>query len=448
MMIARFEAALKLKNIEDQERIFDEVGDMEGDAHDDVLCQLLAACVAPAESKTAAAVSRLLELGANPVYILSPDERELSGMRMGMVASHSTPLAIAIEFGRGDLAKQFFLAASQDCEGAGGFTSVPDVGVIGTLDPECRFPMNALGYAISCGQTEIFKELLAMLDLSADAVRQAMGQTIDDLIWAELFKQAPDSVLGDIVTLIGSGALLSNSTKVSLVMQSIRLDNGLDATRTGPWKSLPFAAMCTLATTPSAGASSAAVITTLRRLRDECNLDLKKIASPDFPGATLLHFAAVLGAPSVVNALLEMGLSGLATDESGRTPIDVARLAGNKAALDLLFFECSLDLSNELGKDIGAGDAYYDMAPNALIASPYVAPQQVNTQEMVMSAMSALPVEAAPDNLPAPAQVQAKKAGFDMFAQLKNRQAAALGKRPDELPVIESKTRKVQAGFV
>ena len=64
MIIARFNEALAQDDIEAQEAIFDEVGDLEGDAHTEVLCQLLAACIAPPEKKTAAAVSRLIELGA------------------------------------------------------------------------------------------------------------------------------------------------------------------------------------------------------------------------------------------------------------------------------------------------------------------------------------------------------------------------------------------------
>lgn len=444
--LEEFRSALSSGNDEALDAIIEEAAGMMGPEQTDVLAQMLMACVKHRGNK-ADCVERLLELGADPTGIVQEGERDLSGMRFHMKVSHVTPLAQAIDDGRSVLVSLCLRQCNVGLVSDDSLVHIPDVAVLYTAkDPQGAYPFNAFAFAIACGQTEIFRSMLSAADRDRDTVREAMGRALDDVLESGLLDQAPDSVLGDVVTLIGHGAPLSDFARTTLATMLIRLDNGWDLASPQDPRTLSFAAMATLSTTPLAKASAADAVTTLSRLKAECDVDLLAPASPDFPGATLLHYAAVAGHSGVISLLLEYGANPAAPDGAGRSSTYYAKAARHQVAQNLFMSECYLNLADDPSTNFGIGELPLQRDDQAVL------PVAAAVTDEILGELTGAPSANTGLTGPraAPAQSEAPQAPpatpRDAFNRLRGRQAAAAGKRPDEMPVVHAKPRK-KAGF-
>jgi hypothetical protein len=430
--------------------LIEEAAGMAGPEQSETLARMLFAC-ARQRGAPMACVERLLELGADPTFIVEDDQRGLAGMRFCMRVSHMTPLGQAIDDGRDALALLLLAACNADLVSDDSLVHIPDVAVLYTAkDPNAAYPVNAFAFAIACGQSEMFRAALTKADRDRDSVRDAMGRALDDVLESGLMDQGPDSILGDVVTLIGNGAPLSDFARTTLASMTVALDNGWDTEPSTTQHSLSFAAMAALSTTRLANASAADAMAALRRLSEECGVDLLAPASADYPGATLLHYAAVVGHPSIVNFLIEHGANPAAPDGAGRSATYYAQVARNQQAQALFMAECYLNLADDPSTNFGIGELPVERKNDVVLPASVPQPDWLagpeNDSTAVAAVTSSKKERVVDQPAAAVAPAKAKPTAKDAFNRLKDRQAAAMGKSPDEMPVIHAKSKKT--GFV
>jgi hypothetical protein len=308
---------------------------------------MMSACrLYPHRSRKAA--NSLLKMGADPYAAFNNETRELGGMRLNMYLRSICPFAYAVDNGHREIVKDMFAANKHK----GSDKALVEVGSVCISPPESAIemahwePLNQVGFAIACGQTEMFKAMLSELDCTNPKIQQKLGETVHSLLKIGLLDQGPDSVLGNIVTLIGRGANIKPFAN-ELFSKWVSVDNGLDFARKPPSDKLAFPAMVMLSTDYLPGASNSDAVAAVNAMF-KAGLDVDMEVNPSRSGARMMHYAAMGGSTSLANALLANGATGLEKDVLGKRPIDYVDIADPREDMKRLL---SGSAANEFLKD-------------------------------------------------------------------------------------------------
>jgi hypothetical protein len=166
-----------------------------------------------------------------------------------------------------------------------------------------------------------------------------MGEAVSQVVAAGLLRQGPDSVLADVVALVGRGARIDQVTLDDFAHSMLALDDGRHYAFQGPCEYLSFAAMVALSpvvrSARAGGNAGADASATLLRL-DEAGIDLQADVNLSNQGATLMHYAAAGGSPAVIRAVMALSGNLRQKDARGRLPIDYAPAHGLEEVKTLL----------------------------------------------------------------------------------------------------------------
>lgn len=268
----------------------------------------------------------LLELGANPYKVSAQEIRPLAGMRFHMLTQNMTPIAIAIDNGHREQALDMFIHGSKNSQMNTESVYAGEVCIddkSGSKNIKMT-KLDAMGFAIACGETEIFNSFINKIDINNQIVKDQMGLVVKSVISAKLMEQGPDSVLRDVVTLIGRNANLEEKTIAELKTKDIRLDYGTDVTNNGPWENIKFPAMITLPCvkkfTHIEIEDTISTISALNKAGFKVDDDVNKKNK----GVKQLHIAAMGGEALIIKAIINIGGSTTDKDCNGQTPIDYA----------------------------------------------------------------------------------------------------------------------------
>lgn len=273
-------------------------------------------------------VARLLSLGAEPCLPIDQNAYPLPGMRNDMYTIFRTPLSLAIDNGRAD-AVNLMSSASAGQTVAMVCVAPPEVKVERVEWAE----LDAMGFAIACGQTEIFRGLLSRTE-SNQETRTRAGKTVSDIVRIGLMDVGPDSVLGDLVTLIGWGADIDQGSMKTLAQKQCVIGNGAGLESLSD-AAVTFPAMITLSTMPISNAAPEDALMSLK-LFVSAGLDPLDDVSKDVKGLKLLHLAAAAGSLDTIKFLLSKNAVAQEADYCGKTPVDYATAAQQNRAAHLL----------------------------------------------------------------------------------------------------------------
>lgn len=278
-----------------------------------------------------------------PPTVATPAGQPLAFVRPGIEQTQSTIFSQAL-YARSSIVAELIKA----CAGPAG-SETDALPVVATLRRHGQdIGVNVAAYAVAIGEPAGLDQVLAALDPKHNAVREALGRAVDQIVALRLHEFGIDEVHHALCRLLAAGASHDTPGLTRLhtfVVQAPCLKHvGADSRIFDDGKALTaeevarlqrFSLPAALLGTPNAR-HVAQALTELNRGGWNPG-EPATFQADGTPGkTTVAHYAAVRGDESILGALRAMSADFKAVDERGRTPMDYALLGLNPAAASLI----------------------------------------------------------------------------------------------------------------